>query len=96
MTYYDLKKAKEFKRIVMMTEKINRQPLVYIYLKLHIIDMTIYIFGVIMLPLRAKDYLTKLQNWVQETSFKVVGYWESKNLPNYCMLLLLLLVTYQS
>lgn len=42
-----------------MTEKINRQLLIYIYLKSHAIDMSICVFGVIIFPLRTKDYLTK-------------------------------------
>lgn len=39
--------------------KINRQLLVYIYLKLHRIQMFIYVFCVIMFPSRARDYLIK-------------------------------------
>lgn len=44
----------------MMIEKINRQSLVYIYLKLHKIDMSICVFGVIMLLSRARDFLQKI------------------------------------
>lgn len=43
----------------MKTEKINRQLLIYIYLKSHAIDMSICVFGIIIYPPRRKEYLTK-------------------------------------